>query len=108
MKQLKKHISILEYLRSLTKIQQKHFIKIANRELLEVFGSIALNILKRNIPLSKKEIKTLRRYENEIKMLCEKRHSLKKRRKVLSTGGVLNSLLSLLPTLIGGVLAGLS
>ena len=108
MKQLKEHMSILEYLRSLTKTEQKNFIKFANRKLLEVFSAIALNILKRNIPLTRKEIQKLRPYETEIKMLSQRHHSLKKRRKILSTGGMLSSLLSLVPTLISGVLAGLS
>lgn len=107
MKQLKEHISILTYIRSLSPKDQKNFIKTASRPLLEVLSSIALNIIKRNIPLTKKDITKLRRYEQLIKKLSEKKHSLVSRRKMLTTGGFLSSLLSLLPTLVSGVLANL-
>ena len=105
MKQLKEHISILTYIRSLSTKDQKNFIKTASRPLLEVLSSIALNIIQRNIPLTKKDILKLRPYEKMIKKLSEKKHSLGSRRKMLKTGGFLSSLLSLVPTLISGVLA---
>lgn len=108
MKQLKQHISVLTYLKSLSKKDQINFIKFANRSLLEVLSSICVNLIKKNIPLTKNEIRKLRRHENSIKLLSEKKHSLSKRRKILASGGVLSSLLSLVPTLVSGILAGLS
>ena len=106
MKQIREHIKTLKYLKSLkSKNKKKEFIQSASNSLLKSISSIALNICKKNIPLTKSEIKKLRRFESEIKLLSQRKHSMLKRKKILGSGGVLNALLSLLPTLIGGLMA---
>ena len=105
MENLKKHIPILEYLKSLNTKEQKQLIKNANVGLLRVFSEICINLIKRNIELSSADIKRLKKYEHLIEKLSQRKHSAKVRKNILQKGGFLSSILSLLPTLIGGILS---
>lgn len=108
MNELKKHIPVLEWLKSLSTKEQVLIIKNSNRALLEVLSAIALNLIKKNIPLSPRDIVNLRKHEHSIMKLSQRKHSLGTRRKILQKGGFLSSLLSILPALVGGVLSSLS
>ena len=63
MKTLKKHISILEYLKDLPKKNQRNIILNADKNLLICLSEICLNLVKRQIPLNSEEIKKLKKYE---------------------------------------------
>ena len=108
MKTLRKHLPFLEYLRGISSKSQQNIIKNADKSLLMCLSEICLNLVKRNIPLRANEIKRLRKFESEIRILAERKHSLTKRKKILLKGGLLPSILSILPTLISGVIASLS
>ena len=108
MNELKRHIPVLEWLKTLNSKEQVLLIKNANRALLEVFSAIALNLIKKNIPLEPRDISRLKKYENSIVRLAQKKHSLGTRRKILARGGFLSSILSILPALVGGVLSTLT
>ena len=108
MKNLKKNLPILEYLRGISPKNQRNIIKNADKPLLICLSEICLNLVKRHIKLRPSEIKKLRRFESEIRTLAERKHSLAKRKKILLKGGFLPSILSILPTLISGVIASLS
>ena len=105
MENLKRHIPILEYLKSLKEKEQKQLIKNANIALLRVFSEICLNLIKRNIELSPLDITRLKKYEHLIIRLSQRKHSTKVRKNILQRGGFLSSLLSILPALVGGILA---
>lgn len=108
MDDLKKHLPILEYLNSLTNKEQKDLIKNAPKPLLNIFSSIALNLIRKNIPLSPHNVRRLKQHEGLILKLSQRKHSLTVRKKLLQKGGLLSSLLSILPALVGGVLASLT
>lgn len=108
MEELKKHIPILEYIRTLNSKEQKGLIKNANRDLLKVLSAIALNLIKKNIELSKTDITRLKKHENSIKKLAQKKHSNNVRKKILQKGGFLSSLLSVVPALIAGILSSIN
>ena len=97
----------MEYLQTLSEKEQQLFLKSASRPLLKCFAEIALNIVKKQIPLTNSEIKKLKKYEKEIILLSKRVHSHEKRKKILSRGGFMPSLLSLLPTLVNGILSSL-
>ena len=104
MNELQRHLPVLEWLKSLNTKEQLMIIKNANRGLLEVLSAIALNVIKRNIELSARDISKLRKHENSLIRLAQRKHSLATRRKILQRGGFLSGLLSLLPALVSGVL----
>ena len=108
MEDLKRHLPVLEYLKSLSSKEQKELIKNAPKPLLNIFSSIALNLIKQNIPLSPHNIKRLKQHEGLILKLSQRKHSLKARKKLLQRSGLLSSLLSILPSLVSGVLASLT
>ena len=95
----------MEYLQQLSEKEQKLFLKSATRPLLRCFAEIALNIVKRQLPLSESDIKRLKKYEKEIVQLSKRSHSHEKRKKILMKGGFMPSLLTLLPTLVSGILS---
>ena len=109
MKNLKRHLPFLEYLRGLSPKNQRNIIKFADKPLLICLSEICLNLVRQQIPLQAKDIKKLKKFENEICILAEKKHSLNKRKQILvKKGGFIPSILSILPTLISGVIASLS
>ena len=107
MNNIKKHVPLMEYLKTLSEKEQRLFLKSASRPLLRAFAEIALNIVKRQLPLSNTDIKRLKKHENEIIQLSKRKHSHEKRKQILMKGGFLPSLLSLLPTLVTGILTSL-
>ena len=101
MKRLMNHLPLLQYLQSLAPSEQKKIINSSNNELLKLFSELCLNITHKNINLTSSQIKNLRRFENEIKKLSERQHSYKLRKKILSKGSFLKTLLvELMPSLI--------
>ena len=106
MKKLKKLLPVLEYLVSLKPSDQKKFISTANREILQIFTSICINILKQGLPLTHDHVKKLRKIEPQIKLLANKSHSIRKKRSIISKGGFVGTLLgTLLPVLVSGILS---
>ena len=108
MKNIERHVSILEYLKELKPIDQKRFIKTASKPLLHCLSEICLNLVRQNISLSSSDINKLKRFEKEIVMLSQKRHSLQKRKQILMKGGLLNGILHILPAILSGILSSLS
>ena len=105
MKRIIQNLPILQYLSKLTKSEQKQLISGAPRSLLICFSEIALNLVEKNIPLTKKQIGMLRKHESKIKDLTSKKHSLNKRKIILRGGSFLKDLLqATLPPMIVSVI----
>ena len=103
---LRANAELLSYLRTISPRRQKLLIKGADREILEAFSEICLNLVKQNISLTSRQIERLLPYEEDIYQLSLKRHSLAKKKQIIQKGGFLGALLgTLLPTLISTVLA---
>ena len=69
MRQLQKHIPVLEYIQQLSPKDQKSFINTASKPLLHCLSGLCLNIIKRQIPLSASEIKKLRKFERTFECM---------------------------------------
>ena len=96
----------LDYLRNISPRRQRLLIKGADREILEAFSEVCLNLVRRNIHLTPKQIERLLPYEEDIYQLSLKRHSLIKKKQIIQKGGFLSALLgTVLPTLISTVIA---
>ena len=106
---LRKHFPLFSYLQSLSTRDQKQLIKGANREMLEAFSEICLNLMKKKVKLSPGQVKQLRPFEEEIYQLALKKHSVTKKKEIIQTGGFLGALLgTVLPALISTVIAATS
>ena len=93
MRRLIEHLPVLNYMRRLSTIEQKNLISTAPKDLLITLSEIALNIISKNIPLTRLQIEKLRKFEKDIVSLSQKKHSLAKRRKILRGKGLVKNLL---------------
>ena len=93
MKRVIQHMPILEYLRSLTSKEQKNLILNAPKQLLLTLSEIALNLIGKNIVLTKPQISKLQKHEKQILELSERKHSLSRRKQILRGGSFLKNLL---------------
>ena len=88
---------------------RKQLLGCADRNLIECFYKILLNIIKKNIKISKSQLKKINKYRHLIKIIIGKKHSLKKKRIALQTGGFVSAIIapvaSLLASLIGSAIA---
>ena len=103
---VKKHLSVLEYLKNLNEKERKSFINGAGCELLKTISELCLNLLRGNITVKPTDVKKLKKFKRQIIVLSEKQHNIKKRKNICSQkGGFIPMLLgSLLPAIISGII----
>ena len=103
---IQKHFGILEYLKDLSKKDQKNFIENASSEVLKTISEICLNLIKGTVKIPESDLKKLKKYKIQIVSLSQKRHSVKKRKNICNQkGGFLGSLLGvILPSLISTII----
>jgi hypothetical protein len=106
MARLRKHLPVLKRLaRCHHKTQQKAILKEGGKELLLCLGECALNLTSGNVPLSKPQLKKLRKYKTPLRILSKKKTSLKQRSQIVQRGGFLPLLLApIVGTLLGKLL----
>ena len=92
--ELEQILPFLEYVSKLSKFQQKKLLAQADSKIVKILTNLCYNFNKGHITTDPKHIKRLKPYKKLIKTLCQKRLSLKKRHKILQTGGFLSTLLS--------------
>ena len=97
---IKKHATDLAYLQKAKPCVRKLLIEKADRGLVECFCEIADNILKGNLPLTPKQKTTLKKNKAGLRTLSRKSESLKRKKKVLQSGGFLGSLLAPLVSVV--------
>jgi len=95
---LKTHLPTLRQLKRRTESERKRFLKSCPRNIIDCCCEIARNIIKRNVPLAPRQLKSLRRHGNKLRDLSKLKTPLARKRKILQTGGFL-------PLLIGPLLA---
>lgn len=93
MKRIINEMPMLQYLSRLKKKEQKDLISGAPKQLLICLSEIALNVVFKHLNLNKTQIKKLKKFEQVIISLSQKKHSLVKRKKLLGTGNFLHNFL---------------
>ena len=96
---LKNNIDYLQFLSRLSSQKQKKLIKGMDKNIIYALSELALNILKRTISLSETHKSKLRPFSYQIRQLALKKHSMKKKKNILSQKGA-----GLITTLLGTVL----
>lgn len=104
---IKKHADVLRALPQLNVKQRKALLKLSNKkdDLCETICEISLNLLKGNVPLTKKQKDQFKTSEkNLLRKLADRSLSHTKRKKlVVQTGGFLPLLIAPILSLIGGL-----
>ena len=79
---------------------RKAILRGADKELLRCISECALNILNGNVPLKPAERKALKKHKNKLRRIVDKKTSLKKKQKIVQSGGFLPLLLGPLLSVI--------
>ena len=58
------------------------------------------NVLKGNVPLTPRQKKRLARYKKKLRQLSDRKTSIKRKRKILQTGGIAPLVAALLPAIL--------
>ena len=105
MKQLRKHAQMLKVLSSAKPNLQKAIINGAEKPLIETLCDCANNILKGYVSLSTNQKSRLRRHKQSLRSLTKIR-CLKRKKKILQSGGFLGSLLAPILGVLGTIFSG--
>ena len=73
---LKQKADILSHLKFCKPSIQSYIIKNADSELIECFSRIIINIIKKKIPLTKKQFKKLEYYHKQVLVFLREKCSL--------------------------------
>ena len=85
----------------------KAVLKGASPDLIRTLCECSLNILKGNVRLSAAQKKQLSRHKQNLRLLAKKSTSMKRRKRILQTGGFIGALLKPVLGVLGGLLGGL-
>ena len=104
---LKEHSNIFKHLYHLNHERRNKWIKWhLDKDLILCLCDCTKNLLIENIPISQKKKQELSKIRKELRLLANKKVSIKKKRKIIQQGGFLASLLgpivSVLSSLFGG------
>ena len=92
---LKKHVNVLVYSqKNKTGCIRNHIIDKADDSLIECLCKCFYNMLKANVPLTRKQKDQLKRNKAGLRALVKKSVPLKKKKTILQKGGFLGSLLA--------------
>ena len=102
---LRKHAGVLRALRGLNETARQTVMASAKKELISTMVACARAIIKRAIPLTRRQSNNVCRRETSIRKFIRPRASLEQRKTALQKGGLLGALLGpilgLLPKLFG-------
>jgi|SRR5271170_148489 len=84
--------------------QRKQLIHTATKDQVDCFSEIADNVLKRNVPITPKQLAELRKHKRVVKILVDRGTPWRTKRSALEQSGGFPPLLALLAPIIGGAL----
>ena len=88
--------------------RRKNLLHQATKEELTALFEICLNIIKGNIPLTAKQLKTLKHHRQIIRQLANKKKSFKSKKKIVSQkGGAIGAVAGTVAKLVLPLLASL-
>jgi len=96
---LKRNYDWLKVLKKAKPKERKELFKIVNQDLVTCIGECALNVCNGCVKLSAKQKKALKKHQKSLRILGDKKTSVKKKREVLVQSG------GFVPALLGPVLA---
>lgn len=103
-KQLRKYSNQIITLYKSPPAIRKYLLKNAPDGLIRILSESALNLLKRNIPLTKKEKMKLKRHKNKIRQLASNKNISFKKNLMLRGGNWLRHILSPIVSFIAQML----
>lgn len=103
-KHVHKHLPLLQYMAQGKPRIVRALIQEADSEVLRVLCECCKTVINEGVNLDRGQIKKLRRYRQQLRLLSKKRTSVKQKKQALQRGGFLGALLgAVVPTLISAV-----
>ena len=90
---VKRCLPELERIKRHSTKRHKHYFAHCDKDIIKCCCEIARNILNECIPLNSRQLNSVRRHGKNVKLLAKKKVSLKKKRKILQTGGFIGAIL---------------
>jgi len=104
---MKKYLPILKRINRLAEKTKRQYVKKSSKDFLDCLSECAKNVLLGNVPLSSRQNAKLRHSKNDLRLLSDKKTSLRKKRQIVQKGGFLAALLPPVLSLLGGALTGI-
>lgn len=102
----KDYLSLLSAARN-KKNRRNKLIDIAENSELKAISECVQNILRGTVPISKKQLNSLKRHRHALRNLAKRQFSAKKKKDILKQkGGIIGALLPLAIKAIGGLFGG--
>jgi len=84
---------VLKRIRKLGNKARREFIRKCDKDFIDCVSECARNLLKGNVPLTKRQTTNLRRKRQDLRALSKKKTSMRAKRKIVQKGGFLSALL---------------
>jgi len=90
---VKRYLPVLKRIRKLGNKARREFIRKCDKDFIDCVSECARNLLKGNVPLTKRQMTNLRRKRQDLRVLSKKKTSMRAKRKIVQKGGFLFALL---------------
>ena len=101
-RKVQKEIPVLKALCKCTSGKRKQLLQTGGKKLQICLDECAVNVLKGNVPLSKKHFSKLEKYKKPLRDVSLRKTSQMKRRQIVQRGGFLPALLApIITSLVG-------
>lgn len=104
---VKRHFPLLQYLCNGKPRIVKALVQEADPEVIKVLCECSKSALYGGLNLNPSQLSKLKRYKQQLRILSEKRTSVKKKKQALQKGGFLGALLSTVVPVLASVIGGL-
>jgi hypothetical protein len=102
---VRKYLPTLRRIHRLSEQSRRAYVKKCDRGFLDCLSECAKNVIKGNVPLNERQMKSLRREKKNLRQLSVKKTSLKKKRRIIQKGGFLGALIPPILSVLGGLFA---
>ena len=103
-RRVRQYMPILKKISRMGDVARRRYLKNCDKALMDCFSECAKNVLKGNVPLSKRQFSRLEREKTNVRALASKRTSLRKKRRVVQKGGFIGALLMPAVAALGSLL----
>jgi len=101
---VKKYLPTLKRIRRLGEKARRDYVRKCDNEFIHCISECAKNVIKGNLPLTKRQMTNLRRRRYDLRALSAKKTSLRTKRKILQKGGFLTALVPPVLSVLGSLL----
>jgi len=100
---VKTYLPTLKRIRRLGEKARRDYVRKCDNGFIHCVNECAKNVIKRNVPLTTRQIKNRRCRRNDLRALSTRKTSLQRKRKILQKSGFLSVLLPPVLSVLGNL-----